>query len=141
MSERTIEQVIRDDGKFVCTTSGISMLPLFADRRDTIIVTPKFGRLRKYDVPLYRRDGEYVLHRIVKVLPDSYVICGDNCENYEYGITDDQIVGVLSAFYRKNRYCTTKNVFYRLYAVYTVNTHKLRRLIRKVIGRIRRIIK
>ena len=32
-------------------------------------------RLKKYDVPLYRRGADYVLHRVVKVLPESYVIC------------------------------------------------------------------
>lgn len=140
-AERTIEQIISEDGRFVSTTSGMSMFPLFADRRDTIVVIPAQGRLKKYDVPLYRRGDDYVLHRIVKVLPDSYVICGDNCENYEYGITDDDIIGVLTSFYRKNKYGTTKNIFYRLYSFYIVNTHNARKLLRRVKGRIRRLFK
>ena len=75
------------------------MYPMLRDRRDTIMIRPVEGRLKKYDVPLYRRGyrrGEaYVLHRIVKVLPDSYVICGDNCFKKEYGIREEQILGVL----------------------------------------------
>ncbi len=135
----SIEQAIAKEGKFVSTTSGISMKPLFADRRDTIIVLPKNGRLKKYDVPLYRRGGEYVLHRIVRVLPDSYVICGDNCENYEYGIRDEDIIGVLSAFYRKDKYCTVNNMFYRAYAVYIVNSFPVRMLYRKARRKLSRI--
>ena len=75
--ERTIEEVLKEDGVFVSTTAGMSMYPMLRNRRDTIIVKPYEGRLKKYDIPLYKRNGTYILHRIVKVLPDSYVICGD----------------------------------------------------------------
>ncbi|MBR5543533.1 MAG: hypothetical protein IKU65_05510 [Oscillospiraceae bacterium] len=144
-SRKKIETVIAEEGKFVSTTSGVSMKPLFADRRDTIIVLPPCGRLKKYDVPLYRRGEEYVLHRIVKVLPDSYVICGDNCENLEYGITDSDIIGVLSAFYRKDKYYTVKHPLYRLYSVLIVKTFRVRMLYRscrrKLAKTVRKFIK
>ncbi len=140
MSEvKTIEQAIAEEGKFVCTTSGFSMKPLFADRRDTIIILPPEGRLKKYDVPLYRRGNDYVLHRIVNVLPDSYVICGDNCENYEYGITDKDVIGYLSSFYRKDKYYTVNNVFYKLYSVWIVKTFGFRMFYRKAYRKLARI--
>lgn len=126
MEKKTIEQAIEQEGKFVSTTSGFSMYPLLYDRRDTIIILPKNGRLKKYDVPLYRRGDAYVLHRIVKVLPDSYVICGDNCECYEYGIRDEDIIGYLAAFYRKDKYCTVDNRVYRFYSFVMVHTHHIR---------------
>lgn len=131
MEKKTIEQVIAEEGKYICTTSGISMKPLFADRRDTIIILPAKGRLKKYDVPLYRRGDEYVLHRIVKVLPDSYVICGDNCEKYEFGISDNDVIGFLYAFYRKNKYYTVDYPLYKLYSFYVVNTFSIRIFFRK----------
>jgi len=131
--KKTIEQAIAQEGKFVSTTSGISMYPLFADRRDTIIILPKTAeRLKKYDVPLYRRGDSYVLHRIVKVLSDSYVICGDNCECYEYGIRDDDIIGYLAAFYRKDKYYTVDNKAYRAYSVIIVHTHHIRVFLKRV---------
>ena len=40
-----------------------------------------------------------ILHRIVKVMPKGeYVILGDNCSRREYGIREDDIVGVLTSF-------------------------------------------
>lgn len=132
MDKKTIEQVIAEEGKYVCTTSGISMKPLFADRRDTVIILPADRRLKKYEVPLYRRGDDYVLHRIVGVLSDSYVICGDNCENYEYGISDDDIIGYLQAFYRKDKYYTTDNLLYKLYSVYIVNSFPIRMFFRRL---------
>lgn len=112
----TMEDLLKQEGVLVSTTVGVSMEPLFRDRRDTIVIRPVTGRLKKYDVPLYRRGEAYVLHRIIKVLPDSYVICGDNCVTKEYGITDGDIVGVLTEFYRKDRHVTVDDPRYRLYA-------------------------
>lgn len=141
MDRKTIEQVIAEEGKYVCTTSGISMKPLFANRRDTVIIFPANGRLKKYDVPLYRRGNEYVLHRIVKVLPESYIICGDNCENYEYGITDGDIIGCLHAFYRKDKYYTVDDFLYKLYSVFIVKTFSVRMFFRKLKRFLARIYK
>ena len=129
--EKSIEQILATEGKLVRTTAGVSMKPLFGDRRDTSIIVPPKERLKKYDVPLYRKGEEYVLHRIVKVLPDSYVICGDNCENYEYGIRDEDIIGVLHSFYRKDKYHTVEDKWYKVYSIYIVKTFHVRMFYRK----------
>ena len=92
------EDVIERDGRLVYTNVGDSMRPLIRQDRDILIIEKPHGRLKKYDVPLYKRDsGQYVLHRVLKVRPDDYVICGDNRYNKEYGITDRHIIGVLTA--------------------------------------------
>lgn len=127
----TIEEILKKQGLYVCTTSGVSMRPLFRHRQDTVILRPATGRLKKYDVPLYRRGNDYVLHRVVKVLPDSYVICGDNCEQLEHGITDDQIVGVLTEFYRGERHVSVTNPLYRAYARLWCGSFPLRMLWRR----------
>ncbi len=142
MSEKlTIEELIAAEGKFVSTTSGVSMEPLFADRRDTIIILPPKGRLKKYDVPLYRRGNDYVLHRVIQVLPDSYIIRGDNCENNEYGITDDDVIGVLYAFYRKNKYVEVTDFRYRIYSFLIVSLFSVKKFYRRVKQKLRRILK
>ena len=124
-NKKRIEQCLAERGVYVSTTVGMSMFPMLRNRRDTIIVSPVTGRLKKYDVPLYRRGNDYVLHRIVKVTESGYVICGDNCLYREHGITDEQILGVLSGFYRENHVVDMSGWGYRLYcrvwvAVYPV---------------------
>lgn len=111
-----IEDIIRDEGVYVSTTVGSSMYPMLRNRKDTIIISPYTGRLKPYDIPLYRRGDQYVLHRILEVRPDSYVIRGDNCIRKEYGITDKQIIGVLSGFYRGNKKINMDGIPYRLYS-------------------------
>ena len=92
------EDVIERDGRLVYTNVGDSMRPLIRQDRDILIIEKPHGRLKKYDVPLYKRDsGQYVLHRVLKVRENDYVICGDNRYCKEYGITDRHIIGVLTA--------------------------------------------
>lgn len=125
---KQIEEVLKEQGMLVCTTAGTSMYPMLRNRRDTIIVMPYEGRLKKYDVPLYKCGTRYILHRVVEVRPDSYVICGDNCERKEYGVTDEQILGVLTGFYRGSKKINMDSWQYRLYARLACAAFPLRRL-------------
>jgi signal peptidase I len=136
---KQIEEVLKEQGMLVCTTVGTSMYPMLRNRRDTIIVEPYEGRLKKYDVPLYKSGSKYVLHRIVKVCPDSYVICGDNCERKEYGITDGQILGVLTGFYRGSKRINMDSLQYKIYARIACATFPFRRLKGRMISILRRV--
>ena len=92
-----IEKIIEENGFYVTAPKGTSMLPLIYQGHDTVIIKPKGRRLDKYDVALYKRkNGEYVLHRVIYVKKDSYVFCGDNQTVLEYGVTDDMILGVMT---------------------------------------------
>ncbi|MEE1195269.1 MAG: hypothetical protein UHS54_00075 [Lachnospiraceae bacterium] len=136
-----IEQVLEREGVYVATISGVSMYPMLRNRRDTIVVTPCKGRLEKYDVPLYRVGKKYVLHRILEVRPDSYVIRGDNCFNKEYGITDKDVLGILTSFYRDDKEIDMKGRAYKTYVWIWVHTHHLRMFIKRVYWKLKRIYK
>lgn len=101
--KRSYEEILSSGDTLVYTNVGRSMMPLLRQRRDLLIIEKKPpGRLKKYDVPLYKRGNKYILHRIVKVTEDGYVIIGDNNIFYEYDIKDDQILGVLTGFVRND---------------------------------------
>lgn len=130
--KRQIEDVLKEDGIFVSTTAGVSMYPMLRNRKDTIIIETYKGRLKKFDVPLYKRDSRYILHRIIEVLPDAYVIRGDNCEQKEYGITDADILGVLTGFYRGSKRVDMNGLGYKFYVYFWHHTFLLRRLFVRV---------
>ncbi len=55
------------------------MMPLLREYNDLLIIEKVNGRLKKYDIPLYKRSlGQYVLHQVLRVRKTDYVICGDN---------------------------------------------------------------
>lgn len=117
MGESTFEKILEDSGVLVYKTRGVSMEPMLRQERDIIIIRPKpEGRLRKYDVPLYRRGQDYVLHRIIAVRENGYEILGDNTYNVEYGITDEDIIGVLSEFVRKGKKYSVTDRGYIVYS-------------------------
>lgn len=113
---KQIEEILATEGVFISTTAGVSMYPMLRNRKDTIIVKPVEGRLKKYDVALYKRGSAYILHRVLEVLPDSYVIRGDNCDQKEYDITDEQVLGVLTGFYRGNKQIDMNGWGYKTYS-------------------------
>lgn len=142
-AEPKLEALLARDGFLIYKTRGVSMRPLLKEGRDLVTIRTFDGRLKKYDVPLYRRrDGGYLLHRIIEVKPDHYVIRGDNTFVKEH-VPDKELVGVLVAFKRKGKDFTVDSRGYRLYAklwncIYPVRwlAHKCRRFC----GRIKRAI-
>ena len=120
---------------------GISMLPMLAQGRDTVTLSAPEGALRKYDIPLYRRDnGAYVLHRVVAV-GETYTCIGDNQFALEKGIRPDQIIGVVTAFSRKGKEYAVTHRGYRLYCVLWHWTREPRLFyirVRRKLGRIKR---
>lgn len=116
MNKSTFEEELRLNGKLIYTNCGDSMMPLIKQGRDVLVISAADGRLKKYDVPLYKRDsGQYVLHRILKVRQNDYIICGDNRWQREYGITDRHIIGVLTSVLRNGKEISFNSLRYRIY--------------------------
>ncbi len=112
----SFEAVLAREGQLVYTCVGASMLPLLRQRRDLIVIEKPSKPLQRYDVPLYRRaDGKYVLHRILAVRKDGYVLCGDNQWRRERRVTDEQVIGVMTAVVRDGETIFVTDKRYRLY--------------------------
>ena len=117
----TFEEMLETRGYIVYTNVGHSMMPLLRERRDIIEIRKKGpGRCRKYDVVLYRRGEKYILHRILRVMPEGYLIAGDNNTFVERDITDEKIIGVLVRVIRNGKRgkrveITPENKGYQIY--------------------------
>ena len=129
--------------RLVRTNVGVSMLPLLRQGRDLFIVEKRGpGRLKAGDVVLYRRPPDkYVLHRIIQVREKDYVILGDNCVNREYGITDDDILGVMTGFVRDGKQHTVTERGYRLYRFLWLHGAPVRVFLKKAVWRVKAGIK
>lgn len=133
MSKSTFEEELKEKGVLVYTNVGTSMRPLIRQGKDVMIISSldKLGRdLRKMDVPLYKRkNGQYVLHRIIKVNKDGYVIRGDNTYSNEYGVTDSQILGVLSGVIRNGKEIGVNSFWYKVYSYFWLYTYYIRKVV------------
>ena len=111
----SFEEILARDGVLAYKTKGSSMEPMLRQNRDLVVVRTPVSRLRKYDVALYKRGKKYVLHRVIKVEKDRYLIRGDNTFSLEI-VPDDAVIGVLTSFQRKGKPRDVANRGYRLYA-------------------------
>ena len=114
---------------------GTSMLPMIRQRRDSVLISPLPKKLKKYDLPLYQRDnGQYVLHRIVKV-GQTYTCIGDNQYVYETGVRHDQMIGLVTGLYREEEFHSTSQWSHRLYRCLWHHSRPLRAWIRRLQGK------
>ena len=112
-----MEDTLQNNGKVIFTVTGSSMLPLLHHRRDRVcLVKPGRKPLKKYDLPLFvRENGKYILHRIVAVKTDGFVVMGDNQHIKEYHVLPSQVFGVVQGFWRKGKYIPCDQFWYRVY--------------------------
>lgn len=136
MNKTTYRDYLEQHGELTFSNVGVSMLPMLRQGRDLFTLTRKTeARCRKFDVVLYLSPaGDYVLHRIVAVREHDYVILGDNCLNKEYGITDDDILGVLTRFVHRGKEYSVDNKGYRLYAAVWYAIYPIRRFVKKLMS-------
>lgn len=120
---------------------GYSMLPMIRQGKDSVVISPLPEKLRKYDLPLYQRDdGHFILHRVVKVA-DTYTCIGDNQFDYEPGVRHDQLIAIVTGFYREGKYWSVTDPRYRIYCRLRHYSRPLRHLWRRGKGWLKRHLK
>lgn len=123
-------EMLESGGTVNFNPNGTSMLPTIMNHGDRVELKKPYRRLKKYELPLYRRsDGAFVLHRVVRVYDNSYGMCGDNQWHIENGITDENIIGVVTKIQRKGKLIDVNNKIYRAYVVLWVNIRPFRRIV------------
>lgn len=128
----SFEEVLERCGRLVYTNVGGSMRPLLREGRDVLVIEKRESDApKRYDVVLFRREnvkgrGEYVLHRILKKLPDgNFYIVGDHCTEGE-NVKPSQILGVLSGINRGGKNINMKGLRYKTYVALWCAPFRLR---------------
>ena len=127
----SVEEQLQKYGSYASNTVGVSMRPLFKTHRDVVIIKRCDGIIKKYDVVLYKRGGEYLLHRVIGIKEDVFVIRGDNTFTKEY-VPRSEIIGVLVGFNRKGKRRNVTDFGYRLYSRFWNFLYPIRNLWRIV---------
>lgn len=139
----TFDEYLEKNGSLTYTNVGVSMLPLLRQGKDLFTVCRKGPeRCKAGDVVLYHRPpNQYVLHRVVEVRPEDYVILGDNCVAKEYGIKDEDIMGVMTGYVRGGREHSVQDWPYRLYSFVWMHTIGFRVFLKRILLRFAKIVK
>ena len=116
------------------------MKPLLHQGKDVVIISSIDRPIKKLDIVLYKVGERYVLHRVLKIKKDHYVIRGDNTYSEEF-IHKDKVFGILTSYYKNDKLkkVNTKGAILLYYLWLT--TYPLRWLLVKTKRLLRRIIK
>lgn len=119
------------------TVFGTSMEPFLMHERDRIYFRRPEGPIKKGDMVFFqRKNGEYVMHRIMKVRKGQYYLAGDHQTFLEGPIEAQQIFAKVISVERAGVWLTEKDRLWKFYAGWW------RRLFwgRKVGNKLKRII-
>ena len=141
----SLEELLKKDGYLVYKIKGVSMNPMLIQNKDIITLRSKKDneRFNINDVVLYKRKGDraLTLHRIIEVNENDYTILGDNCINKEYGIKDEDILGILIEFTHNNKHYKVDDKEYLNYVYKLRKNENIRIFRRKLINKIKYYIK
>ncbi len=132
-----VEEKLKTGGTVEIPIRGTSMLPLLREGRDTVVLTAVSGRLKKFDLPLYRRkNGAYVLHRVIGTDEKGYTMCGDNQWVRENGVEDGQLIGLVCEINRNGRKISVNSFRYKSYCRFWNMLLPVRKYIVKIRGKL-----
>ena len=115
MNNINAEKALETQGFIIAPVVGDSMLPMLDEKKDAVKIVPVSGILKKYDLPLYRRPGgQLVLHRIIEVKKNHYIICGDNRKELEK-VPHRWVIGVTEGFFKDGKYVSADDGEYLAY--------------------------
>lgn len=139
-----IQEKLSSGGEVTINPGGISMKPLVIPGRDSVVLVSAPKKLKKYDVALYRRkNGQFVLHRVVGEKNGIYIMCGDNQYVREKNIEHTDVIALMSAVIRNKKKISVNSVHYKIYSVLWVFIQRINALYHKLrgfLGRIKRKI-
>ena len=111
-----INDVFEKGGRFRLFPRGTSMLPLIRPGIDSVLLEPPLAYSR-YDILLYRRkNGQFVLHRLMKIEKDGLVMCGDNQAVLEKGVPHTAVLARVAGLYIGEEYLPADAPDLRRYA-------------------------
>lgn len=113
-----IAEVIGEGGEFRLYPKGTSMRPLIRQGLDSVALAALSRAPKRGDILLYRREnGQYVLHRLMRCEKDG-TLCfsGDNHLEWEHGITEDQLLAMAIAVFRRNKRVSMGDLRMRCYS-------------------------
>ena len=106
-------------GQSVClTVTGESMSPFLRHGRDQVLLECVTAPPGRGDMVLFqRRGGQYIMHRILRRLPDgNYALIGDGQQQVEMPIATQQIFAVVTQVCRKGKWIGSESFWWRFFA-------------------------
>lgn len=133
-----LKELVEEGHEVSLRIAGSSMAPFLVHQRDTIFFRKPHRELRVGDMVFYRRrNGQYVMHRIVRIRDGGYYLVGDAQQEIEGPLDRCQIFALVTAVERKGRLLRPGSFWWEFFARVWLRMIPMRRWIMKVYGKLR----
>jgi hypothetical protein len=112
---------------------GNSMKPFLLDQKTEVFLRQK-DQYQKKDICLFKKNNQYILHRLIKIQANTYIFRGDHLYQKEYVQAKDILAYVYQ--FKNHHLVKTNHWYYRLkvnlYLTYKTAKNVLRKIYRGV---------
>lgn len=109
-----IKETLSEGNELNLLVTGTSMNPFIGDNRDRVLLTSvsNIGINKGEIVFIQRNNQEYVLHRVLKILPNEKFLMNGDSQTWCEVVRNDQVFACVKTIYRKGRAIEHDNIFY-----------------------------
>lgn len=127
-----MELTFAQGGSYELVVTGASMSPTLKPGRDMVrLVSPRGRTIHRYDLVFARRrQGGYMLHRVVKLLPGGGAVLSGDGQTWLEEV--DEILALAAAIRRKGKWIPADSPGYRLYVFLWAFTRPFRGVLVKL---------
>ena len=141
-AEGMIREELANGGSAVINIHGTSMLPLLKDGKTYVRLVAPTLPLKKHQVILYkRRNGQFVLHRILARKRDGLICRGDHQWEKEFPVSEADVIAVMTGYTKGEVWMKTDTCTQRLLGAYLARTGRVRMLFRAAKSKLCRALK
>lgn len=130
-----MKEILDKGGECKLVVTGNSMFPTLKNKESSVILTSlNKGKAKKGEIVFIQRDsGEYILHRVYKIIDNNKFIMNGDAQEWVEVVRFDQVIGVVKTILHNNNdkeiYCD--NSIYKLKILLWMKCRKFRRSIFK----------
>lgn len=111
--------------RVVLAVTGKSMLPFLEEGRDSVILEKIKREPKRGDIVLYRRkNGAYVLHRVVKRKKGSFWFSGDAQKRVEGPVKNSSLIAVCTGIIREEKEYSKNSLLWLIYKLKFLKTER-----------------
>lgn len=131
-----IRDLLNQGKKVPLVITGNSMVPFLVHQRDEILISAPDGGWKKGEMAFFqRKDGHYVMHRIVKVTSEGECFfVGDGQTMIEGPIAPEQVFGKIVSVKRKGKWIGPGHFWWEFFEHVWINVIPFRPVLCKCYG-------
>lgn len=111
-----IQEYLKEGRRVRLSVTGTSMCPFLMEKRDSVELSyAEFYEIKKGDiVVILRKNGQYILHRVINKTEKCFYIAGDAQQEIEGPLYPRQLIAVVTSVWRKKKHIQCSNLCWKV---------------------------